>query len=121
MNQKLLFKLSLAISTIGIITLLILSNTLEPKLTKISEIKNNQINKKTKIQGKITNMKDFEKHKFQLITITDQTAEIDILFQYIKEPLELKLNQQITITGKIQSYQDTLQIQAEKITSPYSK
>jgi len=122
MNQKLLFKLSLTISLIGIISLLILSNILEPKLKNISEINNNHINKKTKIQGKIINTKNFEKHNFQLITITDQTAEIDVLIQGQKKPSQFQINQQLIITGKIQSYQDTLQIQAEKIsTSPYSK
>lgn len=115
MNQKKLFKISLSISLIGIILLLILSNILEPNLTKISDINNNHLNKKIKIQGKITNIKNFEEHNFQLITISDQTKEIDVLIKYSKIPLELKPNQKLEIIGKIQPYKNTLQIQAEKI------
>ena len=115
MNLK---KLSLTISLLGVITLLILTNTLEPKLTSINKITIKELNKKVKIQGKIINIKNYENSRidelFYILTVSDTTEEIEVILN-IKKTLNLKINQNVTITGRVNTYKNQLQIQAEKI------
>ena len=110
--MTLLIKLSLAISLIGIIILLILTNTLEPQLRNIEEITTKDLNKKIKIQGKIINIRSFEESNFQIISIKDSTGKIDITTNKI---LNLKNNQSIIVSGRVTDYKQYLQIEAEKI------
>lgn len=108
----LIIKLSLAISLLGIIILLILTNTLEPQLKNIEEITTKDLNKKAKVQGTIINIRSFEESNFQIISIKDETGKIDITTNKI---LELKNNQQIIVIGRVTDYKLNLQIEAEKI------
>jgi len=110
--MTLIIKLSLAISLLGIIILLILTNTLEPNLKSIGEITTKDLNKKTKVQGTIINIRSFEESNFQIISIRDSTGKIDITTNKI---LELKNNQIIIVTGRVTDYKQDLQIEAEKI------
>ncbi|MEK6872658.1 MAG: OB-fold nucleic acid binding domain-containing protein [Nanoarchaeota archaeon] len=111
-------KISLTISLLGIIILLILANTLEQKLTNIKELTINDLNKKIKIQGKIMNIKNYENSKtnelFYVLTISDGAGQIDVVLN-IKKTLNLKINQNVTIMGRVNTYKNQLQIQAEKI------
>lgn len=111
-------KLTLSLSLIGIMTLLILANTLEPKLTSIDKITEKYINKKIKIQGEIIEIKNYQNNKtlefFYVLTIYDETGRVDIIFNE-KNLLNLKTNQDIIVIGKVNQYKNNLQIQAEKI------
>lgn len=113
-----LLKLSLTISLLGIITLLILANTLEPNLTSINKITIKDLNKKVKIQGGVENAKNYENSKtyelFYILTISNGTGEIDVALN-TKKNLDLKINQNVTIIGRVNTYKNQLQIQAEKI------
>jgi DNA/RNA endonuclease YhcR with UshA esterase domain len=112
MDQKQLLKISLAITLIGIINLLIISNIQKAPLTNISEINTNQLNKNLKIQGTIFNIKSFNQTNFQIISIRDSTGKIDITSNQI---LDIKNNHNITVIGKVVDYKQYLQIQANKI------
>lgn len=109
-----LLKISLTISLIGIFLLLILSNTLEPKLISIGKINNNLMEKKVKVQGEISNIKTYEDSNFQIILIKDNTGKIEVTIDKI---LNLTNNQSIIVIGSIQEYKKALQIQADKIIS----
>jgi len=111
MNLNLL-KITLSISLIGILLLLFLSNFLEPKLTNIEQINNKLLNTKTKIQGTISNIKNYENSSFQITSIKDETGEIDITTNKI---LNLTKNQNITVIGTINEYKQRLQMQADEI------
>lgn len=116
-----IIKISLTISLLGIITLLILASILEPSLKNINEIKNKDINKKIKIEGKIKNTKtiknDNTRESFQILMISDKTGEIDAVFNAKSNSnlLNLKTNQYIIIIGRVTQYKGRLQIQVEKI------
>jgi len=107
-----LLKLSFTISLLGILFLLFIS-TLEPNLTNISEITSKDLNKKTKIQGQLINIKTINPD-FQILTIKDSTKEIDIT---LDKSIKITKNQNLTIIGKVTEYKKNLQIQAEKIIS----
>jgi len=87
-------------------------NFLPPKSTSIININKNLINKKVIVSGQITSTKPFEESNFQLINIKDKTGSITITINSITN---LSKNQNITIIGEVTEYNNTLQIQADKI------
>lgn len=105
-------KISLSASVIGIFILLLLSNTLSPKLIKINEINEDILDKNVKINGEITNIRNYEDSDFQIITIKDETGQIDAILNQITNTTK---GQKVIIIGKISKYKEKLQIQAEKI------
>jgi len=111
-KPKLNLKTTLAISLIGILLLLFLSQTLTPKLTNIENINNKLLNQKIKVQGQISNIRTFEDSNFQIISIKDSTGNIDLI---LNNPINITKNQNITVIGKVTEYNQTLQIQADKI------
>ncbi len=112
MKLKLNLKTTLSISLLGILLLLFLSEFLSPNITNISDINNKLLNQKTQVQGQIFNIRTFEDSNFQIISIKDSTGKIDII---LNNPTNLANNQNITVIGKITEYNQTLQIQADKI------
>jgi len=106
-----LLTLSFIISILGILTLLILSSTLEPKLTNINEINSKYLNKKVKIQGTINSIKNYD--EFQLLTLKDSIGEIEVLVE--KSPIKLQKSQTLIVTGRVNQYKDILQIIANEI------
>jgi len=108
--MKILLKISLAISILGILVLLILSNTLNPKLTKIENINKKLINQKIQVKGEIINIKNFK--NLQIITIKDSTGRIDLV---LYENLNLSKKQTIIAFGRVNTYKDQIQISADKI------
>lgn len=111
MHNKILLKISLAISIIGILILLILANNTEPVNLKINQITNNYLDKKIQTQGKITSIRTYKDSNFQITTINDSTGKIDIT----SEITSLTKNQTISVIGTIKEYKNNLQIQADKI------
>ena len=106
--------MSLIVSLIGIFLLLLLLKTLEPRLISIEKINGELINKNVKIQGEIFNIKLYEDSNFQVIAIKDNTGKIEVTINKI---LNFTNNQNITIIGKVQEYNENLQINADKIIS----
>ena len=108
MNLKLL---TLIISIIGISLLLILSNILEPKLSKISDLNTKQTYEQVKIQGQLINQKSFS-NTLNILEIKDSTGTIQVL---TNKNLQLKTNSTIQVIGKISEYKSRIQITADKI------
>lgn len=102
-------KITLSISLLGIIFLLILTNTLPSENLEIREINLNHLNKKLTTEGKITRTNNFQ--DFQILTITKDSYSIDIL---LDKKTNLT-NENIIVTGRLEKYKDNLQIRAEKI------
>ena len=113
MKLKLNLKTTLSISLIGILLLLFLSEFISPKITNISDINNKLLNQKTQVQGQILSIRTFEDSNFQIISIKDSTGKINII---LNNPINITNNQNITVIGTINQYNQTLQIQADKIT-----
>jgi DNA/RNA endonuclease YhcR with UshA esterase domain len=107
-----LFKISLSISIVGIFIILVISNSLEPKLTSIEDINDLLLGKKVKVEGQVTSIKSYEDSNFQILSLQDETGKIDLT---LSPPINITKNQAIIVTGTISEYQGNLQIQAEKI------
>jgi len=107
-----LLQISFIISLLGIFTLLIISNTLQPPITKISQITTKQLNQNIKIQGNVISSKIFQDSNFQLINLQDKTGNITIT---LNNPVNITKNQSLIITGKVIQYKEKLEVQADEI------
>lgn len=109
-KQKSLLALTLA----GILLLLFLSRIIEPKEIAISDITKDYLDKKVKISAKITDSLTFDDTDFKLLTMEDSSGKITVTLNtnIIFESDETKYYE---VTGKVQTYQEELQINAEKI------
>jgi aspartyl/asparaginyl-tRNA synthetase len=112
MNNQTLLKISFIVSILGILILLFISENIEPVQVKIKDITDLRLNQKVRITGQIIGIKTYQKSSFQIITINDSMAKIDVT---LDKPLNLTKNQTIIVTGKITEYKTNLQIQADKI------
>ena len=106
----LLLRIAFIISILGIFLLLILSNVLEPKLTKIKDINPLQLNQKIKISGVVENIRKYP--NFEIITLKDETGKILIT---LDKNLNLTKNQSIVVFGRVYEYKNLIEIKSEKI------
>lgn len=103
-------KICLIISLIGILLLLFIINTIESQTIEIPSINSSHLNKEVKIQGKITNIKNYE-NDFTTFYIENNYSKI----QGICNCPTIKEKNFTEITGKITKYNNKLQIQVKKI------
>lgn len=103
--ERLLLKLSLIISFLGILILLFLASQ-TPKLIKISEIINSSIN--VKIQGKIIQEKAYD--DFSILIVKDSNRSIEATCS-----CHGFLNKTVEIIGKLEEYEGRKQISIDKI------
>lgn len=99
----------LTISIIGILFLLFLSCTIEPKEIEINKIDKKYINKKIQTKGRVIKIKNY-KNDFQIFTIQNNKT-IDVL----TKPINLSKNQTVLVKGKVNLYKEKLQILADEI------
>jgi len=119
MNLK---KLTFILSLIGVLFLLFLPTTLSPKKINIKDINTPLLNKQIQIQGQIINIKTYKlesQNNLQILEVSDLTNPLEKTEVVLNNPkINLEKNQNIIIIGKITSYKNTLQIQADKIIIP---
>jgi len=108
--MKFLLTISLVISIIGIFVLLILSNSLEPQKMHIKDIDSKNLNQRVQTIGTINFIKTFP--EFQIIRIRQDNSSITVL---VNQKTNLTKNQTIEVTGKVTEYNNSLEIQADKI------
>ncbi len=116
MNDKTLLKISLLVSTIGLILLFFVSSYARPPNAKISEITYDDVGRYTVIQGKISS-KSVHKDGHIFLDITDETGTMKVvLFSGTAETLEsgtlacLVKGKSIEIKGKVDEYKGSLEI-----------
>ena len=101
-------KLALTMSLIGILIIFITINLVEPKEKDSSEISTKNLGEQVKISGTISSIKVY-KNNFTTFKLNNE-IEVICNCENIKE------NQKIEVIGTISSYQNRLQIEAEKIS-----
>lgn len=102
MNNKILLKISLVFSLIGVIIILLIAEYTELPLTKIGELQNKKLDENVRIQGTITSVKNLP--TLMILKIKDETGSISaILFK--EEEIQIKKDQKVEIRGKIIEYQ----------------
>lgn len=121
MKTHTLLKISLITAFIGIFMIIILSNNLEPKIKKISDINEKTIDEWVEIEGKVISQKNPSygtqgisgNSRITILTIYDGTAGINAII-YKKLNNNLK-DHEVKILGKIVEYKKEIEIEIEKI------
>lgn len=104
-----LTKLAFLTAVLGISLLLFLSNSLEPRLVKISDINDNLLEQHVKIQGNVTSFKTYG--NFVVFSLEDESGNIPVIVYN----LEGNLTGRVEIIGKVKEYKGKLEIEANKI------
>jgi len=108
--------LSLILSILGIFTIVILAQTLEPKLIKISDISKNMLDEYVKVHGQVQDIQKIQSQDYPnpiiLIYVKDSNSSITIVW---RQDIDLTPNQFIQIIGKVSDYKGVMQIEASKI------
>ncbi|AJF62379.1 MAG: hypothetical protein QT11_C0001G0230 [archaeon GW2011_AR20] len=112
MKEKLLLKISLVISLIGILFLLIILNNIDVPDPDINSINKDLIDKQIKVKGEIT--KITETPGLYIINIMDDTGNIDVVV-FKEEQLNLEKGRIIQVEGQVTGYQDKIEIIAKRI------
>lgn len=110
MNEKILFKIALICSIIGVLSITYISENKEVELLKISDIK--EVDKEIKIEGYITNVK--ETPGLYIIDVKDSTGVITVII-FKEKPLNLQKNQLVEIIGSTTKYKNKIEINAKQI------
>ena len=112
MKEKMLLKISLITSIIGILILLIILDKIDISDSNISSINKDLVDKQVKIKGEITRLT--ETTGLYIINIKDNTGNIDVIV-FKEEKLELEKGNIVEIEGQVTEYQDKLEVIAKKI------
>ncbi|HLC58806.1 MAG TPA: OB-fold nucleic acid binding domain-containing protein [Candidatus Nanoarchaeia archaeon] len=112
MEDKLIIKLCVFTTILGLILLVIISNKLEAPTKEISQISKKDINKSAKITGFVK--KIMIKTTVATITLEDKTGTIQVVM-FKPENLKIKTGSLVEIEGKISLYEDQIQVYAEKV------
>ena len=115
MHTKMLLRVSLATSLIGLIFLFILSENIEPMTVSIDKINEKMFDKYVKISGTLINVR--ETSGLYILTIKDSSSEIQgiIYKQNKKISFSRYKNQNVEIIGKVSEYKGQLQIEISEI------
>ena len=114
-----MLKLALATAIIGTVLLLFLSQNLEPKAVKISDISEKNIDSFVKIQGKAISVNPGD--DYLRLKVSDETDSITVLaWNTFYSENNVSKNDVLEITGKVTEYKGVLEISAEKISKIYN-
>ncbi len=108
--------LSLILSIIGIFIIVLLAQTLEPKLIKISDINKKMLDEYVQVQGQVEDVQKIKSPDYPnpiiLITLKNQSNQITVVW---RRDINLTQNQILQVTGKVSEYENETQIEASKI------
>lgn len=111
-DETTLLKIALITSIIGTLTLIIMSEKLQPQELKIIDINKSKLNQNVKTQGIITSIKQTK--GLYILKIKDNTSEITVII-FKEQPLNLQKGINIEVQGLVTEYKNQIQIQASSI------
>ncbi|MAG78686.1 hypothetical protein CL616_04965 [archaeon] len=110
MEEKTLLRIALITSFLGIFSLFFLCEFMEMDLTKISEIDELLLDKKVKVEGEVSNVK--ETSSMLLFDIKDESGKIKVV---VFSDKKIDLDEFVSVEGKVMEYEGEMEISAEKI------
>ena len=116
MDNKTLFKISLACSLMGILLIVYISDKIEAPLFNIEELTKEKIDQEIRIKGEIKNFNDLP--SLVLMEVEDKTGTITVMF-FKEKNVTIKKGQKIEVDGKLVEYEDKLEIEADSIYLRY--
>lgn len=112
MEESTIFKIALLFSLIGIFIILIVAETLEVKLYKISSITNENLDEKVKVIGKVTSIR--ETPGLIIIDLKDETGIIKVIV-FKEDEININKDDNLEVIGKVIKYRNYLEIETESI------
>jgi len=109
MNEKLLLKLCILSTIIGLTAIIVIPYIYGTNLKSINEITKSDIGLKVSVQGELK--LNYQKEKLTLLELKDDTGKIDVVFF---ETIPIKGNK-AKIIGTVNLYQGKLQIKGENL------
>lgn len=113
MKTEALVKLALATSLLGLFSLYILSESLEPKLIPISEINEKMFDSYARISGQITSARETE--GLYILRVEDGSGAIDVVIYKEKEKISFSGGQEVEVIGKVSEFRGKLQLEAVEV------
>ena len=113
MQESTLFKISLALSIIGILILLFLTEINSEELITIEEALNSSVDTKVKIRGEITSLA--ETPGILLLSLKENLSEIKAI-AFKEEEINLNKKDYVEVTGIIKEYKNEKEIEVESIS-----
>jgi DNA/RNA endonuclease YhcR with UshA esterase domain len=106
-------KIVLILTILGILALSFISN-LNPPQINIADINEKFLGKRVMLESKIINIQEFPDKSFQILILQDKTGNITATSNS-QITLDLNKNQTYIIIGKIQKYNQALQLTIDEI------
>ena len=113
MQEKTLLKISFITALIGLLVLLFILDKIELSNFSISNLSENEIDKKVKIKAELLSIK--ETPGLYILEVKDFSCKISVIV-FKDEPLNLNKGDVLEIEGQVTSYKDKIEIIAKKIT-----
>ena len=119
MSETNLISISLALSIIGIIILIFISDKIKVKEYQIKEIMLDQtlskslLEKEIQVKGVITNLK--ETSNSLLITISENKNNLKVIVYKKDKVIKLNKGQRIEVKGKLKTFEKEFEIEATEI------
>lgn len=113
MQEKTLLKISFITALAGLLILLFILDKIELSNFNISNLSENDIDKKVKIKAELLSIK--ETPGLYILNVKDFSGEITVIV-FKDEPLNLKQGDVLEIEGQVTGYKNKIEIIAKKIT-----
>ena len=111
MQEKTFLKIAILTSVIGILLLLFIVENSKIEISNISDITKSSIDSQVRIQGFISSIRSTSSST--ILTVNDVTSSIKVII--FAKNLDLSKNDYVEITGKIQEYENNLEILTSNI------
>ena len=118
LNDRIIFKVALITSLVGIIGMLIFASYIEPKEIQIKEITRNNIGETVAVTGVVESIKESSSGSSCFIELNDGTGKINLIIfestlvelQDAGNDLESFENQKVKVIGSITEYKSSMEL-----------
>ncbi len=118
MKDRLIFKIALATSIIGIVGMIIFSGQINPREVNINEINLGMLDEEVMVEGIADNIKESPNRHSFFIEIVDKTGKINVVV-FDKNAIEIQknnltirqiINRRIKVVGTVTEYNGHLEL-----------
>mgnify|MGYP003294735240 FL=1 len=118
LNDKIIFKVALITSLVGIIGMLVFASYIEPKEIQIKDITRNNIGETVAVIGVVESIKESSSGSSCFIELNDGTGKINLIIfestlvelQDAGNDLESFENQKVKVIGSITEYKSSMEL-----------
>ena len=118
LNDRIIFKVALITSLVGIIGMLVFASYIEPKEVQIKDITRNNIGETVAVTGVVESIKESSSGSSCFIELNDGTGKINLIIfestlvelQDAGNDLESFENQKVKVIGSITEYKSSMEL-----------